>query len=163
MKSVILALVLMALSAFGVSRVGGGKVNSYASGFELEVPQEFLNMEQYPDVIVANGPMLISNSTPMLQFIQIREFKNYYAAQATLSRAEMETYFTSRRLVKLTGVPDPCMDAYAFDNRGTTGLVVTWGDGKGVTLTGPSSPLVKSAVESILQSMTLVPGACAWN
>lgn len=164
MKSFLVgAIFLCALTSLGVSRVGGGKVSSLSSQFEMVVPEPFSNLEQIDQMVIANGPLMGGHGIPTPLFLHIREFSDYYSDLRTLSRVELESYFLTRGFKKENLNTDPCLEIFSFENTTTTGAVATWGNGQGVTLTGANAEIVALTLRSALQSLVLNPGACAWK
>jgi hypothetical protein len=162
-RLLLLGISLCALTSWGVSRIGGGKISSLESKFDMNMPAPFADLQQSGNIVIANGPVIVRNGPLEQQFIQIREFKDYYASLASTNRADIEVYFKTRHFQRLNLNPDPCIDAYEFSNESTAGIVATWGDGKGLTMTGPRSDLVITASRQALASLQLQPGACAWK
>lgn len=164
MKKIIVAtLLLFAVNSIGVSRIGGGKISSQTSLFQMEVPQSFGQLEQNGGVIIAVGPIAFQSGQAIRQFLQIREFSDYYLSLAPLDRGSVQAHFVSTGWDIVPFAADPCVDVYAFSNANTRGFAATWGDGKGVTVVGPNTGLVQVTQEQVLQSLHLDAGACSWK
>lgn len=163
MKSLLILLILtLPFSTFGVSRIGGGKVGSLASGFVMELPSPFLALDQFEDVVVANGPIGFSADRIVPQYIQIREFDSLFGSLSGLDRSALRREFKNRGWT-LQSDSNPCFEVFKFQNSSATGIAITWGQGKGVSLQGPALPSVAEAIGTARSNLTLKPGACSWK
>lgn len=151
-----------AASSLGVSRVGGGKISSSESLFELQMAAPFLGLEEYKDAVIAIGPKGFSSTQLISQFIQVREYSSRFHNLAKGDRQDTKNFFTGQQWDVFTKVPD-CIEAYSYTNDTATSITMTWGQGKGVILEGPATPTVRQAMETTVQSLTLLPGACSWK
>jgi hypothetical protein len=155
-------VLLSALAVHAVSRIGGGKVSSVDSGFEIKVAQPFLGLDQLQDIIMANGPIGFNNNQLVSQFILIKEFSVQFEDLKNESRESIKDFFRKASWTSILST-NPCVEAFTYTNDSTTGTAMTWGDGKGIILQGPATPMVEQAIEETRQSAALVPGACAWK
>jgi hypothetical protein len=162
-KLLVATLLLFAVNSIGVSRIGGGKISSQTSLFEMEVPQSFGQIEQNGNVVIAMGPLAVQPGQAVRQFLQIREFTDYYLSIAKLDRASVQAHFVASGWDIVPFASDDCVDVYAFSNTNTRGFAATWGEGKGVTVVGPNTGLVQVTQEQVLQSLKLDAGACSWK
>lgn len=164
MRKLILAtLLLFAVNSIGVSRIGGGKISSQSSLFQMEVPQSFGPLEQNGTVILAIGPIAFQAGQVIRQFLQIREFTDYYKSLEKLDRGSVQEYFLRTGWDIVPFASNDCVDVYGYANSNSRVFAATWGEGKGVTVVGPNTGLVQITQEQILQSLNLEPGACSWK
>lgn len=163
MKFAISVIVLfISVCAFPVSRIGGGKVGSLSSNFEMEVAAPFTDLKQLSETVLANGPPGIGPNGFSSQFIEIREFREYFSEIENSSKLETQTFFAARGWEQNQSIKT-CVEAYAFENATATGAALTWGSGKGVILQGPATANVKIAIQQMIVTLKLLPGACAWK
>lgn len=164
MKNLLLLsfLTFFAATSLGVSRVGGGKISSSESLFELQMAAPFLGIEDYKDTVIAMGPKGFSATQFISQFIQVREYASRFNKLVTDSRRDTKSFFLSQNWDAFVTTQD-CIDAYSYTNSTATSIALTWGQGKGVILEGPATPMVRDAIEKTVQSLTLLPGACSWK
>jgi hypothetical protein len=161
---IIFTSLLIAATSLGVSRIGGGKVSSMSSQFEMTVSESFFDIQQIGSVVMANGPFgMFSGGQMAQQFLQIREFSDLFSSAANLNRQETEAYFTSRGWQHEALLSNSCIDIYSYKNNSTAGFVATWGAGKGLHVVGPLTDLVMFALEDSWKTIALQPGACSWK
>jgi len=160
---IILTSLLIAVTSLGVSRIGGGKISSASSQFEMTVSEFFFDIQQISSMVVANGPFSMFGGQMGQQFLQIREFSDLFSSAANLNRQETEAYFTSRGWQREAQHSNSCIDIYSYKNNSTAGFVATWGAGKGLNVVGPLTDLVVFALEDSWKTITLQPGACSWK
>ncbi|WP_413586244.1 hypothetical protein [Bdellovibrio sp. HCB274] len=166
MKNIILLILLTTTWAplsGAVSRVGGGKINSLSSGFEMDAPESFLNIKATGrDSVRAEGPpTYVMGRGVMTQFIDIGEFRNEfpdfvdYSANDIQSRLERSAWsvVSNSDCILIMKSNDPQITAY----------IATWGLGKGFVLKGRSLPDVDKAMTGFINSLVLTPGSCAWK
>jgi len=151
------------ISGHAVSRVGGGKIQSHTSGFELTVPAPFDDLQTYQQGIVARGPSTISPQLGMIrQFIEISEFSGEFKDAVLLSKSELVD-----RMSKSKWLEVPASISCAVELRLGSGNVaaslVTWGQGRGFVIKGPRSPQVERTIQAILKSVKTIHGACTWQ
>lgn len=158
----IFILLLSTVHSWGVSRVGGGKISSTHSLFEMEIPAQFSDIEQGQDFVLANGPRSFGSRQRVLQFIQVREFTSSFDTPEATDRGTIKKFFEDRQWDPYP-VTESCVEAFAYTTATTTGLALSWGQGKGIILEGPLTPLVQQAMDEAIQSLKLLPGACSWK
>lgn len=167
MKSLLLAVGLLIAYPLShseaVSRVGGGKVKSQSSGFELELPAPFTYSEDIAGLRVkALGPVVfVANKGMISQYVEISEFHDDFAEVVNLSAQELNTRFTTNNWTAL-GNSRECVLILRNQSPSIAAYIVTWGSGKGLVLKGPRLPDVEKAMQSMLESLSIT-GGCAWK
>lgn len=163
MKVTILILFsLIAITAFSVSRVGGGSVNSQTSAFSMRLPEEFHQLEQVQNMVLARGPIVLQGLGVIEQVLQIREFSDRFHEALLLDRAALRQFFLQRNWERSTWNTLECAEVFHYKNDSAVGWVATWGQGRGVVVEAPRTPLTEHALYLALQNLELFPGACAW-
>jgi hypothetical protein len=153
---------LVAAHAFGVSRIGGGKVSSQESGFALEMASPFLTLDQYGNSVLAQGPMAIAQGRNISQYVQVSEFADFFKNLKSEARDGVRNFFAKNAWDPVPS-PNACVEIYTYANTSATGTVLIWGADKGVVLQGPATPQVLDAIQKTANSLQLQPGACAWK
>jgi hypothetical protein len=163
-KALCLALLsCWSIQCIAVSRVGGGKIQSHFSGFELTITAPFDKLLDYQGGIVANGPNTFSPQLGIFrQFIEVSEFSSEFPDAIHLDKKSL-----TDRLSKSNWVENPSSISCAVELRqnhaSVIAYLVTWGEGKGFVIKGPRSPQVETAMRAILASLKIENGACTWN
>ncbi len=166
MRKILLIITLLIAGttlARAVSRVGGGKINSLSSEFEMVIPQAFMNLSATGSQSVrAEGPpVYVLGRGVTQQFVDVTEFKDEFADFTNYSALEIRDTLeqSSWRVVSENGCAlimknnDPRIVAY----------IGTWGAGKGFVLKGYNLPGVDQAMIDLLGSLKITPGSCAWK
>jgi hypothetical protein len=163
MKMLAGTVVLMfALASQSVSRIGGGSVGSSASLFEMKVPEEFQNMDQIQNMVLATGPVVFTQGGVIEQTLQIRDYQDHFSQLNMASRADTVEHFVKTGWTRKDFPQNPCVEVFEYKNDSATGWVATWGAGRGVTMNAPRTVMTEEALNRSLQELELLPGACAW-
>lgn len=159
----ILAIVTSASFGGAVSRVGGGKVSSTASGFELTVPSPFMQLISFgSDSIRAAGPMAyIVGQGIRQQFIDIVEFETDFKDLSFKSRDEFRQEFLSAGWIEMN--TSSCVVHFAKENGSVIAHIVSWGSGQGYILRGPFTKEVSQSMDAILKSQRRASADCSWK
>lgn len=161
----LLCLIILISSSLSnaVSRVGGGKVSSTSSGFELSVPFPFVQIGLLSaDAVRASGPMAyFAGQGLRQQFIDVLEFETDFKDKSQLPRENLRQEFTSTGWVEMnTG---SCVAHFRKENGSVIAHVVSWGSGQGYILRGPFTADVSKAMETILKSQQRASSECVWK
>ena len=167
MKQLILSFSLLCLWAApsgAVSRVGGGKVRSQSSGFELQTSQQFAQIKNIgaEAVRIEGPPVYIAGRGVAAQFVDITEFRSDFHDLADLNREELRQRLSNSLWQELSS-PHECVLTMKNANPQIAAVIATWGDGKGFVLKGQRLPDVERAVQDMLSTLQIDPGACAWK
>lgn len=151
--------------AFAVSRVGGGKVKSNSSGFEMTVPNAYARIEPYgQDKVIARGPQFFSANRGLVElFIRIAEFADEFPDAIPQTSSELALRFHLAGWSQHSTVNNSCVLMFSRRSSSLTSYILTWGSGKGFVLNGPGYEDVDQAMQSMIQTLQLDPGACAWK
>lgn len=160
--SILTFFLLIAISAFSVSRVGGGSVNSRTSAFSMLLPEEFQQLEQVQNMVLARGPIVLQGLGVIEQVLHIREFNDRFDEAQFLDRPALRKYFLQRNWAPSTWNTLKCAEVFHYRNDSAVGWVATWGRGRGVIVEAPKTDLTEYALYLALQNLELFPGACAW-
>jgi hypothetical protein len=146
-----------------VSRVGGGKVCSTISGFELSVPSPFVQLGSVsPDVVRASGPKTYVNGQGIRQqFIDIVEFETDFKDLSFKTRDELRQEFLSAGWTEME--TSSCVVHLAKENGSVIAHIVSWGSGQGYILRGPFTNEVSLAMDAILKSQRRASVDCSWK
>ncbi len=163
-KIIFLTFALLALHAAAVSRVGGGKVRSNSSGFEIQIPNSYSRTAERAEAVTALGPnVYVAGQGLVPEYVTISEFYAEFPNLVQYSAAQLEAHLTARNweLVPLDG--DNCVSALRFASRQVIVYALTWGNGKGVVLKAPQVGQTENAIKQMLSTLALDNGSCAWN
>lgn len=161
----LLALIcLFAGSVHAVSRVGGGKVRSQSSGFEMLLPAEYFRVENLgTTAVLARGPIFFHGRMGRIEaFIRISEFMNDFSDARELSRNELEQRLQAAEWTHFQ-MPDACIAGFKNVNGPLISYIFTWGGGKGFVVNTSNLKNSDDSVQLMLQSLQLDPGSCAWK
>lgn len=160
---ILTVLLLIPLSAFPIGRSGNGLISSVPDGFTANSPKFFDQSAPLPlDALKISAPTIRTASSSAAPQIELRRFSVEYANDVSLSRTDMRNKFAANGWW-IASHADTCIEIYLSDYESASTAVVTWGMGKGVVILGAKNVLVKASIKSILDSLTLEPGACAWK
>ncbi|MNL00397.1 hypothetical protein D3C87_1208300 [compost metagenome] len=161
----LLCLIILVSSSLSnaVSRVGGGRVSSTSSGFELSVPFPFVQIGLLSaDAVRASGPMAYFAEQGMRQqFIDVLEFESDFRDKSHHSRDDLRQEFISAGWVNLE--TSSCVAHFKKENGSVIAHVVSWGSGQGYILRGPYTADVSQAMDAILKSQQRVSAECLWK
>lgn len=162
----LLGLLLLFHGAGAVSRVGGGSAKNPQEGFVTPLPAGFTeaavdsegNFQLY-------GPLRMGDYAggPGPQIINIYLLRNQRPDLAGVTdRAAVVADYTAKSW-RRESHPDACVEVFSADRAGGLNRVVAWGDGKGLMLVGPPTPLVARALDELIRHLEIDPEACAWS
>lgn len=159
-----LTVLLLALSASAVSRVGGGKVRSNSSGFEIQVPKSYGKTKEQADGVTALGPnVYVAGQGLVPEYVNISEFYLEFPDLVTYSPEELETRLTANRWEVIPAEAHSCIVSLRFASNQIVVYALTWGNGKGVVMKAPKVGATEDAIKEMLATLTLDPGSCAWK
>lgn len=167
MKKLLLTLSFLCLwtdLSGAVSRVGGGKVSSQSSGFQMQVPPHFSNLKSIGNAAVrAEGPAVYKSGIGVTsQFVDITEFQSEFPDLTDYRREQIQQRLSESRWQEVSSHQD-CALIMKSTNSQIVAIIATWGKGKGFVLKGPRLSEVDRAMQEMLSTLTLEPGSCAWN
>lgn len=146
-----------------VSRVGGGKISSQSSGFEMVAPQNFTTLAMIgADSVRAEGPpTFVLGRGVVNQFVDITEFQDEFPDFANYSALEINQRLASSawRLVSDSN----CVLIMKNNDPQVVAYIATWGAGKGFVLKGRNLPDVDQAMVDLLGSLKITPESCSWK
>lgn len=161
----LLCLVILISSSLSnaVSRVGGGRIRSTASGFELTFPFPFVQLGLLSaDAVRASGPMAyFAGQGLRQQFIDVLEFETDFKDKSQLSRENLRQEFTTAGWVEMN--TSSCVAHFKKENGSVIAHVVSWGSGQGYVLRGPLTAEVSQAMDAILKSQQRATAECLWK
>ncbi|MEK2689820.1 hypothetical protein [Bdellovibrio sp. GT3] len=166
MRKTLLAITLLiawtSLSR-AVSRVGGGKISSLSSGFEMIVPQNFTNLfaTRTESVRAEGPPVYVYGRGVTTQFVDITEFQDEFADFTNYSALEIRERLEQSKW-RLVSESD-CAIIMKNNDPKIVAYIGTWGAGKGFVLKGLNLPDVDQAMIGMLGSLRVTPGSCAWK
>ena len=162
---ILITLMSMAWAIPGlcVSRVGGGKIQSVPSGFEITIPNPFSNIKESSNGLRAVGPIaLVPAQGLQRQFIEISEFAADFPDTVSLGRESLMKRLLQSKWIEFRSSHE-CVLALKSHENGVFALLLTWGDGKGFTLKGPLSTEVEEAATKVVSSLVLDSEVCSWK
>lgn len=167
MKRSFIVLTIMMTSAFtyGASRVGGGTLSNDSDLYQMNLAPTFSTYELLPNEAVRlTGPIAFSSrSFGLPQLIQVYRFAESHAVVSSFDRAAVADFFVQQNAWQVLNHADPCVDIYKKKNSTAVTYVAAWGQKRGVTLVGQDTLLIESAIDQMLKSLQLWPGACLWK
>lgn len=162
-----IAAALWVSAAFGVSRVGTGRLSNDEIGFSAPVPGLFNS-----SLVTAEGDVRFDGKT---MFIPGRSMtpRPIYALVFLLSnrlpqwkgdhdRAKFRAHYLSEGWERVPH-PDPCVEEFRLETETNGNWILSWGGGRGIVMTGPKIPLVNDELNRMAEALVLDPGACDWN
>ena len=164
---VAIVLALWPGPTFAVSRVGGGTLSNDFEGFSLTQPPLFprSRISADDDVLFLGPPRINLQGAGFLapETLNVFLLRNFFSDLATTDqRANFRDYFQQRGWTS-TALRQDCVEGFTYDSGTTYNVALGWGGGKGVVLGGPNTGIVQSAVQSVVASLQLDAGACAWK
>lgn len=157
------AILIYSMWAHGISRSGGGKMESFELGFEADIPAN------YPRVnpVVNRGLRLwsgVTYGTPTISadsFVELREFEIEFPELSTFDRPTVTDKFADLTWTRIKS-PATCLEAFEKKTATVHSVVVLWGPGRGVVILSGRKPSSESAMNEIIGSISLSPGSCQW-
>jgi len=154
-----------------ISRVGNGYVIDEISEFVAELPKTIIESRSLPDngiVLYLNpglGDLLQTHEFQMNgpKVLEINTFSAKYPDLVSLSKENIRERLLQGPLSWTELAASDCALAFSVTTQTAVNMVILWGNGKGIVLVGPRSSSVQNAVLQIWQTLSLKPGACAWN
>lgn len=148
-------------AAHGIGRSGNGTVNSKTEGFEASAPEGFDLTRELPNErlrLLSPVPLMGSQGMQPL-YLELSSAGFSLEKVVGLGRTELVAAMIGKGWQKVSHA-NPCVEAFFYPN----GMAVAafWGGGKGVVAVGPPSSLTRDAEMHLLDTLTLLPGACAW-
>lgn len=164
-KTLIFITLLIAWTTLSraVSRVGGGKISSLSSGFEMIVPQNFTNLfaTRTESVRAEGPPVYVYGRGVTTQFVDITEFQDDFSDFTNYSALEIRQRLekSNWRLVS----ESDCILIMKNNDPKIVAYIGTWGMGKGFVLKGLNLPDVDQAMIGMLGSLRITTGSCTWK
>lgn len=163
-KLTFLPVALLALNCFAVSRVGGGKVRSNSSGFEVQIPKSYAKTIERAETVTALGPnVYVAGQGLMPEYIEISEFSAEFPNLVNYSEEQLENRLTANSWEVIPGANESCVAGLRFASNQVVVYALTWGSGKGVVLKAPRLGGTEEAMKEMLATLVLDTGSCAWN
>lgn len=151
---------LFTFCSWGVSRVGGGKVRSQFSGFELSVPDYFvLSDADSSKVRGSGGPLILRNGTVTQEFFEISEVRSIFPMITSMSLENTKSFFHVWSVVSHKG----CVLIFKLNGQNAFSYLATWGNGKGLVISSLESERLEKDLSSAIKEMIVQPEACAWK
>jgi len=160
---------LWASVAFAVSRVGGGTVANVDEGLDsLQIPASFqLGSDIFPNGDVRlHGPTMFGGtpgSMPQEEMMNLFLLSNSLPnLKGVVDRGVFDQRFQSQGWTRLTA-KNPCLEAFGIETNSSYNVVVSWGNGQGLVLSGPNTIDIEDGIATAVDSIVVTPGACAWK
>ena len=128
-----------------VSRVGGGKIQSMKSGFELSVAPLFKTADVPQETVRCLGPIgMIQQGFQVnmgIQYFEVAEFSNEFSDATNLSKQDLVARFSKSEWKEIYS--SECPLTMKLKNEAVTAYFVTWGNGKGFVMKGTTTSLTE--------------------
>lgn len=167
MKSILtvtVALFFTASFAGAVSRIGGGKIQSVSSGFEMNVNLLFSPADIQNDSVRCLGPISViqrgANATMGTQYFEVSEFAREFPDATSANSQELITRFEKSGWKAQPS--ENCNTVLRLRTDGAVAYIVTWGSGKGFVMKGTPTAQTEQAMREALLSLK-INGGCAWK
>ena len=164
--SLICGGLLWASASFAVSRVGGGTCSNPDEGFAYTIPLTFSVSSVYSDDSVQlSGFMVFGPLSGQASFEKVNQYllrPQIPELADVTDRAEVVQYFLRKHWSRV-GSADPCLEIYSYESAFGYSVVIGWGAGRGLVLSGPPTDHVKWGIGEIVNSIQLNMGACSWK
>lgn len=163
-KLTFLAVALLALNCFAVSRVGGGKVRSNSSGFEIQIPKSYGKTTERAKTVTALGPnVYVAGQGLMPEYINISEFSDEFPDVVNYSAEQLKKRLIANNWEVVPVASESCVIGFRFASNQVVVYALTWGAGKGIILKAPRVGGTENSMLEMLATLSLEPGSCAWN
>lgn len=165
LSKLIVGGLLCASTALAVSQVGGGKIGNSREGYRASVPEEFSEGRVFPnDDMQLNGPFIVRGALGFTRLkLNIYLLRNEFPAYQSVT----DRSFFHSEMIRLGWTSnensDPCVETFQLKAAETINVLLAWGDGKGILLSGESTGEISRALNLIEKTLSLEPGACAWK
>jgi hypothetical protein len=160
---------LWASVAFAVSRVGGGSVANTEEGLDsLQIPAVFQQgSDIYPNGDVRlHGPTMIGagpGSIPQEEMLNLFLLSNSMPSlKGVTDRNIFDRQFLGLGWTQVQ-TANPCLEAVEIVSSNSYNMVVSWGNGLGLVLSGPDTDDIVDGIQNAVKSIAVTPGACAWK
>lgn len=161
-------LTLSAANSHGIGRTGnksahGIDVGDFQDGFIATVPNEYSYVESMGQDnlrMKANG--MIPDSFGIPPAIELLRLVSIYPEFKGLHRDDIKNKLFADQW---TSIPssDSCVDLFYLTDSNTVAGLALWGDEKGLLIRAIDGKLNRKAVQTVLSTLQLDPGACAWK
>lgn len=168
-----LALILMmASSSFGIGRTGNKRppqglieVADTNEGFVAAVPAIYPLAEPLANDNLRMRSVVNDGSTfSGTPFIELLRLSTIFPQLKGMSRIDIANQLAKDGwLHSSLNSSDPCLDVFVAGGNGVAAGLAIWGDSKGLLIRGLDGVLNRDAVDTILSTLQLAPGACAWK
>lgn len=159
----------LCVHAYGIGRTGNKTSQGYAEigdtedGFLAGMPPIYSiaqpmgagNMRYRANVFEATHPIVPSQ-------IELLHLSSVFPEFQGQSRTDLNNKLISDGWVRLSSA-DPCLDLFQLSGNNTIAGLAFWGDSKGLVVRALEGHLNDGAVQAILTTLQLTPGACAWK
>lgn len=152
------------LSAHAISRSGGGKLESAELGFIAETPEPYTRpnplvndgLRLWSDFVLSGGIGMSAES-----FVELRTIESEFPDLAKATRKGTHDMFAAIQWISKTHL-DSCVDVYERKSSTVTSVAVTWAPGRGIVVLGGVSRVAVKAIDEVVATLRLTPGACGW-
>lgn len=156
-----------ASAAFGVSRVGTGKLSNDDIGFSAPVPQYFDRSTVLNNGDVRfDGPIVMApNRMKSPEQVYFVAFLLANAVPRWIGEKDRLAFRDSYVQAKWQRVPhlDPCIEQFVTESATNHTIVMSWGDGKGLVISGSKIDFVIDGLDRMAEELVLERGVCSWN
>lgn len=164
MKTILVFLassVLLLPMAGAIGRTGNGLADD-VDGFTAMVPAGYYIEQSMGDgnLRLMKPPIpLMIGQPPTLELLRI---VNVFPQFANMSRMDIALEMGAGNWFQLPTY-DPCVNAFGFRNGNVAAGVVIWGQSRGVEIRAQDTTDNWQAINVIVASLKLQPGACDWK
>lgn len=147
------------IGSHGISRVGNGGIQSLVSGYTVQVPSEFSNIQFFPS---ENARLFNLNSAfAAVKSIDLRNFATEFPELnlKTLSEIQQSLLDSGWSLVANQNF---CGKIFYQETLTTMAYIAIWGQSKGFVLVTDRTSSSRNYLDNILKTTTLEKGACEW-
>lgn len=160
--NLLVGLLIAAPTAFGISRIGNGSLQSDTLGFSILPPQHYSLLQSLgPESVRLLDPnSAFSNFGRGLDMLDIRDFVVEYPEFQKKSIEELRDILIS---TNWSVDERACFTVYKKLSQSTQTTIVHWGKGLGVVLIGELSPSKNLEMQKMIESFRLTRGDCQWK
>jgi phosphoribosylformimino-5-aminoimidazole carboxamide ribonucleotide (ProFAR) isomerase len=164
----LIATIILTKTSVGnaVSRVGGGKVSSQQSDFEMTFNLSFQQLDQNGKSVKGIGSVVFASlgigSQPITQFYELTEFADEFPDAVTLTKSELIERFSKSQWHEVPS-PSACAVLLRTNNRGVIAYIMNSGEGKGFVLKGTNTPETELLMENAIKTLVISEGGCKWK
>lgn len=174
--TLILCALLVSAQGFCISRIGNNRFGDKILGFDARIPDNTISvrgsaetsllMQLTTESADVMSPLGTGIGAILPTLVQASAFSAMFPELASETRAEFQEKLhrsgAGWKRMELAGIPS-CVELYTVEATNAFTVLALWGPKTGLSLVASRGHTGHHAVEFILKSLQLDPGACQWK